>query len=215
MSIIRQLNIEVPDLVAAKKDYQKLLGQFTGKTDDSFQVGGITIELIHNPHIDAAKIVQTELYAPSQQTSSSIEANPTFILSTSKPAQHRPGYFKHLAMIVLMTNDIAQAENLLSNTLELPLKRRLVLKENNTQLLFYESGPTTLEVAQDTNNTNEKKYFWGLGFYTDNIDTCHQALSDQGVTLSEIRQGQKRGTRVATIKSHHLGLPTLLVGPAH
>ncbi len=39
-------------------------------------------------------------------------------------------------------------------------------------------------------------------------------LRAAGVSLSELRKGRKPGTRVATVKSHCLGLPTLLLEPA-
>jgi hypothetical protein len=38
-------------------------------------------------------------------------------------------------------------------------------------------------------------------------------LAQRGVTLSGIREGRKPGTRVATVKSHCLGIPTLLIEP--
>ena len=39
-------------------------------------------------------------------------------------------------------------------------------------------------------------------------------LASRGVTLTAVRDGRKPGTRVATLKSHDLGIPTLLIEPA-
>ena len=39
-------------------------------------------------------------------------------------------------------------------------------------------------------------------------------LDSRGVRLSEVRAGRKPGTRVTTLKSRDLGIPTLLIEPA-
>jgi hypothetical protein len=33
------------------------------------------------------------------------------------------------------------------------------------------------------------------------------------VKVSEVREGMKPGTKVCTVQSHNLGVPTLLIGP--
>ena len=39
-------------------------------------------------------------------------------------------------------------------------------------------------------------------------------LGERGIAASSMREGRKPGTLVATLKSHNLGIPTLLIQPA-
>jgi hypothetical protein len=72
----------------------------------------------------------------------------------------------------------------------------------------------TLEVIANADTGPEPPRFWGVAFQCGDIKAEHARLSAAGVALSEVRKGRKPGTRVATIKSHCLGLPTLLLEPA-
>ena len=79
-------------------------------------------------------------------------------------------------------------------------------------MLFFRTGKLTLEVL--ANETTETNHFWGLTFFSADLDAWHHSLTDSGVQLSAIRDGRKPGTRVASLKSHCLGLPALLLQPA-
>jgi len=57
----------------------------------------------------------------------------------------------------------------------------------------------------------EQDELWGLAFKTQNIASTHNRLVAAGCEVSEIREGRKPGTRVCTVKSHTLGVPTLLI----
>lgn len=81
------------------------------------------------------------------------------------------------------------------------------------RMLFFRAGKLTLEVIQPTKTFSGSDYFWGIAYQVDDIKAVHQRLRDAGVSLSEIREGRKDGTYVATVKSHQLGIPTLLVQP--
>ncbi len=57
----------------------------------------------------------------------------------------------------------------------------------------------------------EEDDLWGLAFKTASLNETHRRLIDEGNDVSEIRVGRKPGTRVCTIKSHALEVPTLLI----
>ena len=82
------------------------------------------------------------------------------------------------------------------------------------RMLFFRAGRMTLEVIANADTGPEPPRFWGVAFQCPAIDVEHRRLSAAGVALSDIRDGRKPGTRVATIRSHCLGLPTLLIEPA-
>ena len=55
---------------------------------------------------------------------------------------------------------------------------------------------------------------WGLSWRVTELDSAHLRLTEAGLTVSEIRTGRKPGTRVFTVKSGTLGVPTLFIGPS-
>ena len=85
-------------------------------------------------------------------------------------------------------------------------------------MLFYRPSGLTLEVIIADSNDNRPKrankadFFWGIAYSVDNLESVHKRLSELGVALSDVREGRKPGTQVCTLKSHSIGVPTLLVG---
>ena len=81
-------------------------------------------------------------------------------------------------------------------------------------MLFFRTGGITLEVIEAQGQEPGADYFWGIALQCANIEHAATALTGRGVTLSELREGRKPGTRVASIKSHTLRIPMLLIEPA-
>ena len=86
-------------------------------------------------------------------------------------------------------------------------------------LLFFKTTTDhkmVLEVMQpkssNADDHGEDKY-WGISYQTKNVEATQERLVTCGVKVSEIRKGMKPGTIVCTVKSHNLGVPTLLIGP--
>ena len=80
------------------------------------------------------------------------------------------------------------------------------------RMLFFRVGKFTLEIIQNNrNDSREEDYFWGIAYLCSNIELAVATLQKNGVQHSSIREGRKAGTLVATVKSHNLGLPTLLL----
>ena len=91
---------------------------------------------------------------------------------------------------------------------------RLALEQDvpdwgGTQLFFRASSMSIEVIASE--RAPEEDDLWGLAFKTASLDTTHQRLVNEGIDVSEIRDGRKPGTRVCTIKSHTLEVPTLLI----
>ncbi len=94
---------------------------------------------------------------------------------------------------------------------------RLALDQNKPEwggrMLFFRTGKLTLEIIAPEDGLKAGDYFWGLAFQVADIDKQAEKFSAGGVDVSEVRDGRKPGTRVATLKSHDLNVATLIIEP--
>ena len=81
-------------------------------------------------------------------------------------------------------------------------------------MLFFRVGKLTLEVIESGPDTTAGDHFWGIAFQCPDIDRSAGEMVRRGVAVSSIRDGRKPGTRVASVKSSCLAIPTLLIEPA-
>jgi len=116
--------------------------------------------------------------------------------------------------VVLRTVDAEACIDLFRDQLGI----RLALDKNveawGGRMLFFRGGKMTLEVIQSSTDGQEGNVFWGVAYQCPSLAERVKALQDAGVQVSALRDGRKPGTRVATLKSHDLGIPTLLIQPA-
>ena len=82
------------------------------------------------------------------------------------------------------------------------------------RMLFFRAGKLTLEVIQSDSAEYGRNFFWGIAYQCPALEPAAESLRERGVLLSGVREGRKPGTRVATVKSHCLEIPTLLIEPA-
>lgn len=95
---------------------------------------------------------------------------------------------------------------------------RLAMDRTNerwgARFLFFRAGHLTLEIIRrlegglTSDNPDE---LWGLTYEVGNLDESHKRMAEAGIDVSEVRTGRKPGTRVMSVKSHDLGIPTLLL----
>ena len=76
--------------------------------------------------------------------------------------------------------------------------------------LFFRASSMSIEVVA-SNKSPAQDELWGLALKSSNLEETHTRLLEVGVKVSDIREGRKPGTRVCTVKSHALGVPTLLI----
>jgi len=77
--------------------------------------------------------------------------------------------------------------------------------------LFFRCAGLVVEVVLRDDDPAGPDSLWGIAWRTSDIDASHARLTDAGVTLSDIRNGHKPGTRVATVKDRALAVPTILI----
>lgn len=116
--------------------------------------------------------------------------------------------------VVVRTPDAERAVALYGGRLGLDLRLDRVRHEIGVRQMFFVLGGLVVEVVQslkDDKRTGDDSV-WGLAWRSRDIDASRARLAGAGVTVSEVRDGRKAGTRVATVKSHTSGVPTLLIG---
>lgn len=114
--------------------------------------------------------------------------------------------------VVLRTGDAQACVELFGEQLGIRLALDKMVPEWGGRMLFFRVGQLTLEVIESERDGSD--YFWGITYQCADIDAELARLSAAGITCSAARDGRKPGTRVASLKSHDLGIPTLLLQPA-
>jgi catechol 2,3-dioxygenase-like lactoylglutathione lyase family enzyme len=79
------------------------------------------------------------------------------------------------------------------------------------RMLFFRTNHTTIEAIGIKKDGLPEDFLWGLAWTTKNIKKTHKRLLDAGVSITDIKDGRKPNTLVATIKSHCSNVPTLLI----
>ena len=115
--------------------------------------------------------------------------------------------------LVLRTGDAEGCIELFSRQLGIRLALDQTVPEWGGRMLFFRTGKLTLEVIEPGSDAPARDHFWGIAYQCADIEQTGRQLAQAGVALSGIRTGRKPGTRVMTVKSHCLGIPTLLVEP--
>jgi len=84
------------------------------------------------------------------------------------------------------------------------------------RLMFFRCGDLVVEVTHRPGKhpSATRDRLAGLCWRAADIDASRARLIAAGVEVSEVRQGRKPGTRVATVRSHACGVATLLIQPA-
>ena len=54
---------------------------------------------------------------------------------------------------------------------------------------------------------------WGVAWRSTDVDTTHARLTADGLDLSEVRIGRKKGTRIFTVRHRELATRTVVIGP--
>ncbi len=78
-------------------------------------------------------------------------------------------------------------------------------------MLFFRTNATTIEVIEDKDKKESADELWGLAWEVDSIEDACKRLVSNNVEVTPIKDGLKKGTLVATIKSHTCNVPTLLI----
>ena len=224
--------LAVPELSAAIAQYQQLLGaaSYATNTRDGnpcawWGLSNTVIELVQCPadsaNLQGIVFSSSDTAKGEESVSNALgidirlcDASATTEFRLRQPqAQATELCVDH---VVLRTDDAQACIDLFGSELGVRLALDKTVPEWGGRMLFFRTGKLTLEVieAADDNHKTGMTAFWGLAYQCRNLEGLVRTLGERGVSTSGIRAGRKPGTRVATLKSHSLGIPTLLIEPA-
>lgn len=116
--------------------------------------------------------------------------------------------------VVVETQDANAAKRFYGEQLGIRLALEQDVPDWGGTQLFFRCNSMSIEVIASDKAAPDDA-LWGLALKTDDIVKTHARLQSSGVAVSEIREGRKPGTTVCTVKSHTLGVRTLLISHPH
>ena len=218
--------VAVPEPGAAEAAYRELLGRpplayepgVVAAQSRCFDLGNTVVELVpgekEHSYIRGIVFAASDMAAATIPSSRGLDIRVCDGEATAALRAHvEPGELR-VDHLVLRTGDAEACIALFGEQLGMRLALDQTVPDWGGRMLFFRSGKMTLEIIESAADHKVRDKFWGIAYQCVNIDKTCERLAESGVQLSSIRAGRKAGTRVATVKSHCLGLPTLLVQPA-
>ena len=140
----------------------------------------------------------------------------TFIIEHTEGNLPMPNRFNDASInkldhVVITTNDADGFIEIYRDIFDIRLALDKVIEHWNTRMLFFRLNETIIEVVAKEHNNKNPDELWGLAWEVESIANTRKRLINEGVEITEIKDGIKENTLVATIKSHTHDVPTLLI----
>ena len=113
--------------------------------------------------------------------------------------------------VVINTNNADSFIETYRDVFKIRLALDKTIERWNSRILFFRLNKTTIEVVERSNNEKPKDTLWGLAWEVESIEDTHKRLVSEGVEVSDIKDGLKENTLVATVISHTHNVPTLII----
>ena len=113
--------------------------------------------------------------------------------------------------VVINTNNADSFIETYRDVFKIRLALDKTIEHWNSRMLFFRLNKTTIEVLERPNNEKPTDALWGLAWEVESIEDTHKRLVSEGVEVSDIKDGLKENTLVATVKSHTHNVPTLII----
>ena len=113
--------------------------------------------------------------------------------------------------VVINTNNADSFIETYRDVFKIRLALDKTIEHWNSRMLFFRLNKTTIEVVEKPNNEKPTDALWGLAWEVESIENTHKRLVSEGVEVSDIKDGLKENTLVATVKSHTHNVPTLII----
>ena len=113
--------------------------------------------------------------------------------------------------VVINTNDPEGLISLYRDTYGIRLALDQTVEKWGGRMLFFRLNHTTLEVIGKEDSKEPRDSLWGLAWVVKDIKVIYDRLISEGVEVTEVKEGRKPNTLVATVKSHTCNIPTLLI----
>ena len=113
--------------------------------------------------------------------------------------------------VVINTNNADSFIETYRDVFKIRLALDKTIEHWNSRMLFFRLNKTTIEVLERPNNEKPTDALWGLAWEVESIEDTHKRLVSEGIEVSDIKDGLKENTLVATVKSHTHNVPTLII----
>ncbi len=117
--------------------------------------------------------------------------------------------------VVIFTADPERAKDLYANKLGIRLALDKTFEKRKTRILFFRLGGFTIEIGAPLRDRPQEPVaddrLWGMAYRVDDIAAVRERVCQAGLSVNEIRDGHKPGTRVCTIENEPAGVPTLII----
>ncbi len=215
-----RITLKVPSTSEACAEYSQFTGEFSNMGEAMLlSLSNIGIVLEQDPSAAQARIGGLTVVA-EERSAAAIDSGARDIPIYSIPQRKCSGNSELTATgiaavdhLVLMTRDADDCIRLFGEELGMRLALDQLVPEWGGRMLFFRCGKMTLEVIHNLEDPPVQDQFWGITYLCPDLDFTLTQLDQRSVEHSEIREGRKPGTRVATVKSDTLGLPTMLIEP--
>ena len=127
------------------------------------------------------------------------------------PKEYAKDSINKLDHVVINTNNADSFIETYRDVLKIRLALDKTIDHWNSRMLFFRLNKTTIEVVERPNNEKPTDALWGLAWEVESIEDTHKRLVSEGVEVSDIKDGLKENTLVATVKSHTHNVPTLII----
>lgn len=117
--------------------------------------------------------------------------------------------------VVIATDEAERAAALYGARLGLDMSLDLSRPDWGVRLMFFRCGDLVVEIVHRLNEASAgaADRLWGLSWRVADVEVTRSRLASSGLDVSEIRIGRRPGTRVFTVHSGVLGVPTLVIQP--
>jgi len=118
--------------------------------------------------------------------------------------------------VVVACPDLDAAAALYRDRLRLRLALDRRFEQRGLRLVFFRIGGVTVELAGQLAGAPDRAApdrASGLAWRTEDVAAARARLAAAGFEVTEVRRGQKRGTRVCTVRRETHGVGTLVIGP--
>ena len=129
----------------------------------------------------------------------------------TKYESHDLSKVKKLDHVVINTQDADNFISIYRDVYKIRLALDKTIEHWKRRMLFFRTNATTIEVIEEKDKKETADELWGLAWEVDSIEDAHKRLVSNGVEITPVKAGLKKGTLVATIKSHTCNVPTLLI----
>lgn len=195
--------IDVIDMNSVPKDWQE-------RYANQIRPGLFALAFVPNPRApnETMSSSEAEIAGPSVEQWHPSPSIPILTRSVPAPAPIKTA----LAVdhVVVRTADADRTDAVFGNDLGLRLALRQNVEQWGGEMLFFRTQHMSIEVVANPSH-DPMDSLWGIAYRCQDMDAEIARLRSAGVTVSDRRVGRKPGTSVATVKSHTLDIPTLLI----